>query len=307
MQIVIERFIYLLLLAGAILLIMFIHFFSLKHIRRRALSFANFDAIEKVLGTEIISKNLTLLYLRIAILLFVFLSLSGPSLIYPGLIADSDFVLTIDASASMMADDMLPNRLEVAKETAIDFVDSLQGQSSIGVVTFSGASYIERLPTDDLALVKSTIRGISKKQIGGTDISNAILTSINLLRNSDKGKVVVLITDGQINTGYINEALRYAGDTTIYTIGMGTAEGGEFVEDSISKIDDNTLQLIANYTHGKYYQATSKEELKKAYSEIAHLKQGERKLDLTSICLIIAVLLIILDWILINTKYRTLP
>jgi len=307
MQIIIERFLYLLVLAAVLVFIMFIHLFSLKHIRRKALSFANFDAIEKVTGTEIISKNLTLLYLRMAIILFIFLALSGPVLIYPGLVTDSDFILTIDASASMMANDMPPNRLEVAKETAIDFVDSLQGQSSVGVVTFSGVSYIERLPTDDMSLVKNTIRGITKKEIGGTDISNAILTSINLLRNSDKGKTIILITDGQINTGYINEALRYAEDITIYTIGMGTAAGGEFVKDSISKIDDKTLQQIANYTNGKYYAATSKEDLKRAYTEIAHLKQGERRLDLTYACLIIAVLLIIIDWILINTRYKTLP
>jgi Ca-activated chloride channel family protein len=308
MQLLIDNYIYLLVLAVIILIIMFIHLFSLRHTRRRAMSFANFDAIEKVMGKEIISKNMTLLYLRVAILFFIFVSLSGPSLIYPGLITDSDFVLTIDASASMMANDMQPNRLAVAKETAIDFINTLQGgQSKVGVVTFSGASYIERLPTDDMTLVKGTIAAITKKDVGGTDIGNALLTSINLLRNSDKGKTIILITDGQVNTGNVNDALQYAHDISIYAIGMGTAEGGEFAGDAISKIDDKTLQIITNYTNGRYYQASSKEELKKAYAEIGNLKQGARKLNLTAFTLIIAILLIILDWILINTRYRTLP
>ncbi len=307
MQIILERFIYLLFLAAAIILVVFIHFFSLKHTRRKALSFANFDAIEKVTGTEIISKNMTILYLRIAILVFIFLSLSIPLVKYTGTITDSDFILAIDASSSMMAKDILPNRLEAAKETAIGFIDNLEGQSNIGVVTFSSASYIEQLPTTDLTLVKNTIKNIAKKEIGGTDISNALLTSINLLTNSNKPKSIILLTDGQINTGTIDSALRYADDITIYTIGIGTEEGGEFLEGATSKIDEDALQLIANYTHGKYYHVESKEELEKVYSEIVNLKKGEIELNLTNICLIIAILLIILDWILINTRYRTLP
>jgi hypothetical protein len=129
---------------------------------------------------------------------------------------------------------------------------------------------------------------------------NAGLMCTDTEPTSDSGTLPIVITS-------VNDALQYAHDISIYAIGMGTAEGGEFAGDAISKIDDKTLQIITNYTNGRYYQASSKEELKKAYAEIGNLKQGARKLNLTAFTLIIAILLIILDWILINTRYRTLP
>jgi Ca-activated chloride channel family protein len=309
MKIIFENIYYLLPILILIPLIVIIHFSSLKFTKRKALKFANFEAIERVSGTEIISKNLVLLYTKIAIVLLIFFSLSGPSFFYTGLVPERNFVLAIDSSYSMLSNDILPSRLEAAKEAATSFVDTINGQSKIGVVSFSGASFIELMPSNEMARVKQAISNIEKKEVGGTDISGAIITSINLMKDekNDKKGAVILLTDGQINIGSVDEIIKYSEGTAIYSIGIGTEKGGEFMPEIVSKIDEEKLIMLANSTNGKYYKADTREKLNQAYLEIANMKKGNRILNLAMPLLILAIVLIIIDFLLSSTKYRTLP
>ena len=131
---------YLLTLIAVIPLIIFIHFFSLKHTRRKALKFANFEAMEKVTGTQILSKNLTMLYLRLFMVILFVLALSGVQFTYYGSITDRTHVLAIDSSTSMKATDIEPNRLEAAKIAASTFIDNLPQGSKAGIISFPSSS-----------------------------------------------------------------------------------------------------------------------------------------------------------------------
>ena len=172
---------YLFTLVAIIPLIIFIHFFSLKHTKRRALQFANFEALERVTGTQVLSKNLTMLYIRLAMVILFVLALSGMKFEYYGSATDRAFVLAIDSSASMKATDINPNRLEAAKSAALTFIDTLPEGSKAGVVSFAGTALIERSITDNKEELKDAITNIQINEMGGTDLFSTIITSANLL------------------------------------------------------------------------------------------------------------------------------
>lgn len=294
-------------------MIVIFHIFTARITKRKALSFANFEAIERFSHTRILSKNITLLILRLLSITLIILSISGIGYTYYGKITNANFVIAIDASGSMLATDFYPNRLEVAKSTATDFVDKLPLQTKIGVISFSGASYIKIRPSNDIVQIKQAISSIDTALIAGTGIGEVIITSTNLLTSEGDDNSLILITDGQNNIGAsIQEGVAYAKshNIVINTIGIGTQEGGTFKnynESIISKVNFRDLQYISEETNGKAYLASDTEDMNNAYIEIASLKEGTKNLDLSQYALIIGLLILILEWFLLSTKYRTIP
>jgi Ca-activated chloride channel family protein len=307
MRFLIENWYYLVIFLVVLTGVVFVHFISLKYTKRKALRFANFNAIERVFGTQIISKNLTNLYLMSGVVFFIFLALTQPSIVYTGNVASSNFVLVIDSSSSMLANDFTPNRLAAIKETSINFIDTLKGNAQMGVVSFSGVSFIEQTITNDQQKIKSAISQITTKDIDGTDISGAIITSANLLRSNGMNGGIVVLTDGQTNIGAVEDFYEYAQDMTVYMVVVGTDQGGQFLENITSKATSESLKNILEPVGGKYYNVSSKEDLRRVYGAILPIKKGEITFNFSSICLIIAICLLLAEWILINLKYRTLP
>jgi Ca-activated chloride channel homolog len=287
------------------------HFLILRHIKRRALKFANFDVIEKATGGHILNKNVTLLLIRLAAMILLIFSVAGTMLWYTGKVSDADYVIAIDSSSSMLANDFTPSRFEAAKEAAIAFVDKLPPRSMIGVVSFAGTGAVELTLSEDRSTIKEKINEIKIQNTGGTDISTALVTSTNLLVLSDKSKVIVLLTDGRSTAGQpIEYGLEYTNKNrvSVFAIGMATVEGGTFQRiDAVSTIDEEALMQIAKNTGGKYYSAKNLASLNEAYSDIS--KQSEKKVSIAlQLPLMLAALfLLFLEWGLINTKYRTLP
>ncbi|MBL7148219.1 MAG: VWA domain-containing protein [Nanoarchaeota archaeon] len=309
MEIVFNHPIYLWFLLALPLLII-THFLSLKSTKKKALKFANFDAIARVTGNQILSYNAGLLFVRMFIFLLVIFSVAGVTLWYSGMGSNFDFVLAIDTSSSMLVDDFTPNRIEVAKSSAKEFLSEISSDNKVGVVTFAGTTFIDKELTNDFDEVRYVIDNIGVKKTGGTDLGEAIVTSVNLLLNSDKGKSIILLTDGQSNIGLPTvDAVEYANlkHVTIYTIGIGTEEGGSYIGEAILKLDEEGLRSIATSTEGNYYKAEDKESLDYAYKEIAHLTETKIKKNLSITFLIIAFILLLMEWLLINTKYRTIP
>jgi Ca-activated chloride channel family protein len=198
---------YLWLLASIPLLIV-THFFVLGYLKRRAVKFANFEAIKRVTGTKFelknvrtISKNRFLLIIRIFVLLFLIFSIAGPVLWYSGQSSEFDFVIAIDASSSMLADDFIPYRLDAARKASSLFVESLKAKTRVGVVSFAGTSFVELDLTDNMKKTEEAINGIRIKRVGGTDIGGAITTSSNLLLREENARVIILLTDGQSTVG----------------------------------------------------------------------------------------------------------
>jgi len=287
------------------------HYLSLRFTRRKAIKFANFPAIERITGKRILSKNYTLLILRLIILSLLIFSVAGTTLWYEGQTSDFDFMLAIDSSGSMLAEDYTPNRLGAAKGAALLFVDNLPERSIVGVVSFAGVSFIKQRPTSNLEKAKEAIENISIELVGGTAIGSAVITSSNLVAESERAKVLILLTDGQNNVGpSIETAIGYANENhvTINTIGIGTEEGGSFPNLTfVSKLDPETLRIISNSTGGKYYEAKNETELSSVYKEIALSSVQKLSINLSFYFLFLALIILFVEWGLTNTKYRTLP
>ena len=241
-----------------------------------------------------------------------------------------DIILALDASGSMKAEDFQPrNRLEVAKQAAIEFVGD-RPSDRIGLVSFAGQAVTQAPLTLDHEAVEGAI---GRVQIGalaeGTAIGTALATSVNRLRPSDaRSRVVILLTDGVNNAGQIDpltaaETARALG-VRVYTIGVGTTgEAPYLLEDPrfgrryvrvVVRIDEDVLRDISGRTGGRYYRATDPQALAAVYHEIDRLERsplsGRRpvvRLDRYLWLLLPALGGVILEGILRGTLFRRLP
>ncbi|MEO6406271.1 MAG: VWA domain-containing protein [Ferruginibacter sp.] len=207
-----------------------------------------------------------------------------------------DIVLCLDVSGSMTAQDLLPNRMEAAKNVAIDFVNK-RPTDRIAVVIFSGESFTQCPLTTDHDVLVAAIKNIRNGLLeDGTAIGAGLGTSVDRLRSSKaKSKVVVLLTDGENNGGLIDpktaKEIAKAFGIKVYTIGIGT-EGyapqpvntqlGVVMERQKVSIDEKLLSEIANETGGRYFRATDNESLQQIYATIDGLEKSKVEL-ITSI------------------------
>ena len=300
-------------------LLIYTHFFLLRRSRAIAMKFANFEAIKRVTGERLITKNLLILFIRVLILICVIIATSGAVFWYEGRVNENDFVIALDTSASMAAQDVAPARLDAAKETAIDFIDNLRTKSEIGVVSFAGTTFIDSVLIDSKESLRKIIGNVDISKTGGTDIAGAIITSTNLLLNSEKGKTIVLITDGSNTVGaFIEDSIRNSVDyasknhVVVHTIGVGSEAGPigylpEFY--NISAVyNENILREISNSTSGEFFKALNKDELAQAYADISEAaKTGWIPIKLSYSLMLLALLLLFLEWGLISTRFRKIP
>lgn len=202
-------------------------------------------------------------------------------------------VLAVDASGSMLAQDLKPNRMEAAKSVAADFVTS-RTNDNIGLVVFAGESYTQCPLTTDHVMLINLIHSVQMGLVSdGTAIGSGLATSINRLKDIEAGsKVVILLTDGTNNSGAI--APQTAAEIAksfgirVYTIGVGTKGqapspvqtvfGIEYVMMPV-EIDEAMLQSIADMTGGKYFRATDNESLRKIYAEIDQMEKVKLKVE----------------------------
>jgi|TARA_Y100000310_G_scaffold12560_1_gene12937 Ca-activated chloride channel family protein len=295
-------------------LLILLHFATLNVTKKKALTFANFDAIARVTGQNLFFRNITQLFIRSLIIIFIVLAISETTLIYTGRSSDFDFILNIDVSSSMSTTDFDPNRLEAAKGSAIKFIDSLNSQANIGLVTFSGTSLVESSLINQKSRIKALIKNIEPKIVGGTDLGGTITTSVNLLLPSENSKIIILLTDGRSNVGVpLQQAIDYANKNSvlIYTIGVATEEGGVIpgVEDidAVLRLDEESLRYISSSTGGKYFRAVDQESLTNSYNQIASSSIRRISTNLSLLFMITAFILLFVEWILSNSKLRILP
>ncbi|SMO42489.1 vWA domain-containing protein [Fodinibius sediminis] len=201
-----------------------------------------------------------------------------------------DIVLTLDISTSMKAEDLKPNRLEAAKNVAADFIDE-RISDRIGLVLFARKSFTAVPPTLDYDLLKRLLGEVEMGVVeDGTAIGMGIATAVNRLKESPaESKVIILLTDGQNNSGEIDPVtaadLAVSQDIKIYTIGAGTHGTAPYpVQDPIFgnryqnievNIDEDMLTEIANMTGGSYFRATDTENLRSIYEQINELEKTE--------------------------------
>ncbi len=281
--------------------------------RRKGVSFANYEIIEKILKRKILPRSNLEFILKLVIFSLIIFALADTVIWYEGKGTNSNIILAIDASASMLADDYYPTRLDTAKSTAIDIISTLDSETKVGVISFAGTSVIIQPITNDKFALKDSINKINFIKTGGTAIGEAIILSTNLLstQENSKGKLLILLTDGQSNVGITSEdAIKYANQygIIINTIGIGTEEGGKFAEaSSVSQLDKKTLIKIAEATGGKFYHALTKEQLQLVLSEFFKSEKRKIGINARTHLLLLAFLLFFIDWVLANTRYKVTP
>jgi Ca-activated chloride channel family protein len=239
-----------------------------------------------------------------------------------------DIVMAIDVSSSMLARDLKPNRLSALKEVAADFIKK-RPSDRIGLVAYAGEGYTKTPITSDKSIVLSALREITYGQLNdGTAIGMGLATSVNRLKESKAiSKIIILLTDGVNNSGFIEPqtaadlAIEYGIKT--YTIGLGTngnalspiaynADGSFRYGMRQVEIDEDLLKDIANATGGKYFRATDNEKLEAIYDEINKLEKTEieefkytRYEEKFRPWVLLAGVLLLLEWILRNTLFRS--
>lgn len=233
-----------------------------------------------------------------------------------------DIVLALDVSGSMLANDMLPDRLTVAKRVVSEFVSN-QTSNRIGLVAFAGRSLTQTPITTDYAVVRSAVENLSIRTVwfNGTAIGDAIGSSINKFKDPKaKSKVVILLTDGENNEGVLDprDAAKFAQERgiRIYCIGVGTPEGVVLQDPLgrayITKLDIPLMEEIAGRTMGRFFLASDEAKLREAYAEIGKLEkhevevsQSRRYTELFPWVAIPALLLLTLETFLASTRYRS--
>lgn len=218
-----------------------------------------------------------------------------PQKFSPSSIEVNDIILCIDVSRSMLAEDIKPNRLEVAKERIRAFA-KMRPTDRIAVIIFS-ERVITLLPlTTDPTLVDKVLAEISIGYLGsGTNIGDGLALSVARAVNSEtKNKVIVLLTDGVANVGTLTpiqaaeEAKKHG--IKVYTIGLGTDNDAKIpVGNGIfgtqyqlipgGGIDYKTLKEISDLTGGKFYPAKSDDALKSILDDIQKLEKTEIKVN----------------------------
>ena len=208
-----------------------------------------------------------------------------------------DLVVVLDLSASMLARDIQPNRLEKAKHALGTLIGLLEGDR-IGIVGFAGEAFVQCPLTLDYGAVRTLLASMGPESIPvpGTALGDALRKGLELFpAEEEKHKVMVLITDGEDHLGRPLEVAREAAaqGVVIHAVGIGSMQGTPipvfdsegraegFKRDSsgqvvMTRLDESTLRELAEQTGGAYRRATPGEsELEGIYGEVAAMEKKQ--------------------------------
>jgi len=218
----------------------------------------------------------------------------------------------------------------VSKSMAAEFVGK-RPYDRIGLAVFAGESFTQCPLTSDHAVLKEFLAGL---QCGfledGTAIGMGLAAGVNRLKESlAKSKVVILLTDGVNNAGYIQPLtaaeIAKEFDVKVYTIGVGTEgtalspvskqRSGKYIFGMARvEIDEELLKEISNMTGGQYFRAKDEESLQRIYDQIDELEKTEmdvtvikRYEEVYPVLLLIGILILVLDRLLKWSLLRLMP
>ena len=237
-----------------------------------------------------------------------------------------DVFIAMDVSNSMLSEDIKPNRLMRAKNFVSNFIDELHNDR-LGMIVFAGRSYMQMPLTVDYSAGRMYLKTVSTNLIPtqGTNIAEAVnMARENFVQGDNKHKALIIITDGEDNEGGADEAIADAvkEGVKVFTIGVGTDNGGpipvgsDFKRDEtgnivLSKMNQPMLRDLAAKGNGKYFQLGSgKDEINAIFKELGRIntKDFEETIftdfdDQFQICLIIAAVLLLIEWVLSEKKF----
>jgi len=254
--------------------------------KQRILKFANFYTLKKIHGYKSLLPSPFLLIMKLITVTLLFLVATESiqvSIVRP--VANTDFCIAIDTSPTMLLPDYEPNRIEFAKKTILEWINQLPGASKLCVIKFSDKA----IPLTPLTLntfeIKNKIESLTvDTNASGTAIGEAIFTASGILRESEKQRFLIIITDGENNAGRnLTLALKEALDKNIiiYTVGIGiTNETKELIKElekvakrkgiefSFPKLDEKGLRKISEETGGKFFFVTNETAFEEAMKNI---------------------------------------
>lgn len=318
------------LLALLVLLpIAFLFVWFLRTKQKKLIDFGSFRLLNKLL----LDNSVFILFWKFAcyVLAYTFciLALAGPQFGSRQEVVKQDGVdlmIALDVSKSMLAQDILPNRMERAKEFINEFIGKLKG-NRVGLTVFAGHAYIQMPITIDYAAAKMYLKTVNPEMIPtqGTALAEAIDVSAAAFQQDSKAaKVMIVISDGEDNESGALQAAKNArlNNIKIYTIGVGKDEGatiplanGDLKRDAegnvvITKTNQEALKEIAQQGGGKFYMLYRGnaiiddiigdiDKMEKTQTEEVEFVAYDDKFQW---CIGIAVFFLILEWLLITKK-----
>jgi len=288
-----------------------------KKKRQRAMMFGNYETLQKVAGKNFLKSSNILLVMKMMALTSLVIGISQPILEQEIPSTNSDYVIALDASTSMLASDIEPTRFRSAKETSKLFVDELSNNTQVGILSFAGDVNRELGLTNNKPELKAAIDNTETGSTAGTAIGDAIYASSSLLIDSNRSRTVMLITDGRNNVGSgINESIEFAQthNVTINTVGIGesnrsTEEFGIIQGENASRaqypnLDAESLYRVSNQTGGELITVSNQSSLRDAFFQF---EETTVETDISRYFIFLALFLILTEWTLGTTKYSILP
>ncbi|KPL00487.1 MAG: aerotolerance regulator BatA [candidate division Zixibacteria bacterium SM23_73_3] len=310
-----------------------VYYFKFKKVRAASIRYSDVNLVRRLKPSVRLRGRHILPVLRALAIVFLAFALARPQSGRKGQEISSegiDIMLVLDISGSMRAEDFKPhNRLYVAKQVIKEFIEGRR-TDRMGLVVFSKQSFTQCPLTLDYGVLFNFLDQVDFGMIeDGTAIGLAIANAVNRLRESDaKSKVVILLSDGRNNAGEIDpltaaQAAK-AIKVKIYTIGAGKPGNAPYpVDDPIfgrryiyieNEIDEPTLKQIAQITGGAYFRAKDEKALSRIYKQISQMEQTKIKVkeylqynELFSKYAFMGLVLLVIEVILANTRYRKIP
>lgn len=254
--------------------------------RRRikyAARFTNLDLLANVVDASPGRRRHLPAVLALSALAALVVAMARPQMVVAVPREEATVVLAMDGSASMMATDVPPTRLDAAKSAASTFLDALPERFRVGLVSFSDAVKVLEEPTDDREAVRTSLDGIQGEV--GTAIGEAIRESVALAPRDANGELsrdtlfaVLLLSDGANSSGVepsvVLDEVKDAG-IPIYTIALGTEAGTVDIPNSFGEVrtysvppDPETLRQVAEETGGQFFEAPTEADLQAVYEQI---------------------------------------
>jgi Ca-activated chloride channel family protein len=266
--------------------------------QRLVASYGNFGLLQGALGRQIGRRRHIPPALFLAGLAILLIALARPEAAVSLPRAEGTVILAFDVSGSMAAEDMKPTRMEAAKAVARDFVQRQPRSIQIGVVAFSESGLTVQPPTNDQEAILATLNRLAPQR--GTSLGQGILSALNTIaldteqppslytnltpgpiatptpvpKGTYTSAVIVLLTDGENNVSPDPFAAAQAAadrGVRIHTVGIGSAAGTPLRVNGFNvytRLDEATLQGIAQLTDGAYYNAESQEDLRAIYDNL---------------------------------------
>jgi Ca-activated chloride channel family protein len=309
-----------------------------KRARRTAFVYSSVQLVKSIAALRTSRASKILAGLRWLVLALLIVALARPRLVEGRSNVKAsgiDIVVAMDLSLSMGSEDFQENgqrvnRLYIAQKVLKKFIEG-RPNDRIGLVAFSGKAYLVTPPTLDHDFLQQNVDRLNLDTIkeAGTAIGLGLSAALNRLRELDsKSRIVILMTDGQNNTGKVTPLT--AADAAkalkvkVYTIGVGTrglapmpyptGNGGKIYQMEPVDIDEAQLTEIANRTGGRYYRADTTETMERIYKEIDQLEKTEiemkkfqRYTELFPFVLAAGLFILLLEIGLGNTVWRRLP